>query len=111
MHDAPQCLACGACCFSTLDTYVRVSGDDHARLGDEGQHLCHFIEHRCYMRLEDGHCAALRCDVAGSFFCSVYEHRPEVCRGLERGSSACQAERITKAERPLLALGRLRSSV
>ena len=71
MHDAPQCLACGACCFSTLDTYVRVSGDDHARLGDAGQLLCHFIEHRCYMRLEDGHCAALRCDVAASFFCAA----------------------------------------
>ena len=36
--------------------------------------------------------------------CKIYETRPQVCRDLARGSSACLAERTAKAERPLLTL-------
>ena len=28
MNDAPDCLHCGVCCFSDLETYVRVTGED-----------------------------------------------------------------------------------
>jgi Fe-S-cluster containining protein len=105
----PECLTCGTCCFSTLDRYVHVTGNDHARLGDDADALVVFIENRAYMRMEDGHCAALRIDPrARAFVCSIYERRPETCRALERGSPACEGERATKHERPLLAL-RLRS--
>jgi uncharacterized protein len=94
----PECLSCGACCFGPGPRYVRVTGDDHRRLGDEAERLTQFIEHRCYMRMEDGHCAALSIEASGRFVCSVYAGRPEVCRRLERGSSECQAELIRKRE-------------
>src|SRR4051812_21772198 len=103
--DTPECLACGACCFSTLPRFVRVTGDDHARLGERAEELVLFIEHRAYMRLTDGHCAALHVDgVSGQFVCSVYAERPALCRELDRGGPACKGERATKESRPLLAL-------
>jgi Fe-S-cluster containining protein len=105
----PECLACGACCFSLLATYVRVSGHDHARLGDRAQELVWFDENRAYMRMADGHCSALRIDaISGQFFCSTYQTRPDVCRDLARGSGACRGELDAKSLRPLLELGRRR---
>lgn len=102
----PECLACGACCFSRLETYVRVTGDDHARLGDRADPLVRFDGNRAYMRMVDGHCAALGIEKgAGQFVCTVYEARPQTCRDLTRGSGACLGEIATKHERPLLALG------
>lgn len=103
----PECLACGTCCFSWLETYVRVTGDDHARLGAHAETLVRFEENRAYMRMKEGHCAALVLEPdARRFVCSVYEQRPATCRDLERGSPACRAELDTKGERPRLALRR-----
>ena len=103
-----ECLACGTCCFSTLERYVPVTGDDYTRLGEEAaERLVHWIGNRAYLRIEDGHCAALTIDPEGRrFVCSTYETRPAICRELERGSPACRGEIATKGERPLLALGR-----
>jgi Fe-S-cluster containining protein len=100
----PECLRCGACCFSKLATYVQVTGDDHLRLADDADALTHFVGNRCYMRMLDDHCAALRLVSTGELVCSVYETRPTVCRDLERGSGACAGEREQKAERPKAAL-------
>jgi uncharacterized protein len=105
MPDPPACLACGACCFSRLSNYVRVSGADHARIGGRVDELTHFDGNRCYMNMHNGHCAALVIDPGtGGFVCSIYEARPNTCRDLERGSAACQAEAHEKGERPLLVL-------
>lgn len=93
------CLACGTCCHSDLLTYVRVLGVDHARLGASVERLSHFIGNRCFMRMEDGHCAALVIE-DDLFVCSIYTDRPEVCRELAEGSSACAAEISAKAARP-----------
>lgn len=87
---------------------MRVSGDDHARLGERAEELVWFDGIRAFMRMVDGHCAALAIDVASrQFVCSVYVDRPQICRDLERASGACSAEREHKAERPLLTLRRL----
>jgi len=94
-----------------LESYVRVSGADHARLGASADELTVFVGNRCYMKMYDGHCAALTIDEAGArFVCSVYEQRPATCRELERGSSACSAEIHEKGTRPaaLLQLRRAR---
>lgn len=99
MQSAPPCLRCGACCFSRLERYARVTGADHARLGDAAEQLSVFIGNQCYMRMHEGHCGALLLDAAGSYVCSVYELRPEVCRALGRESSACDAERSGKSGR------------
>jgi Fe-S-cluster containining protein len=94
-----DCQDCGACCFSQLRTYVRVMGADHARLGDAAERLTVFEGNRCYMRMDAGHCAALTRDDRGRFTCSIYAERPAVCRELERGSPACEAERALKSSR------------
>jgi len=101
----PECLACGACCFSTLETYVSVTGNDYARLGDRAEELIWFEGNRAYMRMVDGHCGALRVDRgSGHFVCTVYETRPQTCRDLARSSRACLGEIATKHDRPRLAM-------
>ncbi len=104
----PPCLECGTCCFSNLETSVRVTGDDHERLGDRVDDLVHFVGNRAYMRLAGGHCAALRIEVEGRFVCTVYETRPAACRDLERGSLHCAGEIHTKAGRAQARLVQLR---
>jgi Fe-S-cluster containining protein len=100
---------CGTCCFSTLESYVRVSGDDHARMGDRADELARFDGNRAYMRMVDGHCGALRIDGStGRLTCDAYTIRPDVCRALARASSACLGEIAAKSERPLVALRRSR---
>ncbi len=103
-EEVPECLACGACCFSELPTYARVTGDDHSRLatlGERAPELVQFIGNRAYMRIVDGRCAALEIDRANRrFVCTVYAVRPTICRELGRGSPECRGEIATKADRP-----------
>ena len=98
-----DCLLCGVCCHSRLETYVRVSGEDWSRLGPEAEHLAHFIGNRAYLRMNAGRCAALdirpNAEGAREFFCTIYEKRPQVCRDLARGSPACEGELLAKRER------------
>lgn len=100
-------MTCGACCFSQLEQYVRVSGSDYQRLGERAEELVSFDGHRGYLKMVDGHCAALVAEASsGRFVCSAYDVRPQTCRDLERGSGECGAERDAKADRPPLALRR-----
>lgn len=97
-----DCLTCGACCFSKLPTYVRVSGDDWSRLGDSAETVAHFIGTWAYLKMEEGHCAALAVREGAKgreYFCSIYDRRPQVCRDLARGSPQCEAELEQKAAR------------
>ena len=103
--DVPACVDCGCCCFSKAAEFVKVTGYDYSRLGDRGHALVVWRGNRAFMRLTDGHCAALVIDArSGQFRCKVYDKRPEVCRALARGSGECAGEREVKAERPLVAL-------
>jgi len=77
-------------------------GDDYERLGDAVDDLVHFVGNRAYMRLADGHCAALR------FVCTVYEKRPDACRDLARESPNCAGELYTKRGRAQARLVELR---
>jgi Fe-S-cluster containining protein len=112
MTEVPECLACGACCFSWLETYVRVTGDDYSRLAERAHDLVSWAGNRAYMRMVDGHCCALRIDpLEGRLACSAYATRPDTCRELARGSGACLGEIETKRERPLLTLARRRAAL
>jgi len=95
-----SCQRCGVCCFSPSQKYVRVTGDDWARFGPDADHWAHFIGHRAYLRMEAGHCLALAersaADGSRAFFCTNYNHRPQVCRDLQRGSPECAGELFTK---------------
>jgi Fe-S-cluster containining protein len=89
-----------------------VTGDDYERLGDDATRLVTFIGNQAFMQLEGagatspvGRCAALVLDPAsGTYLCSVYDRRPELCRSLERGSPACAGERELKRDRARRAL-------
>jgi uncharacterized protein len=106
--DVPECLSCGTCCFSSLPEFIRVFGVDYDRMDEPARRFTHFVGNRCYMRLEEGHCAALAIDpVERRFVCSIYEMRPDCCRALARGSGACRGERHEKADRPLIAVASL----
>jgi uncharacterized protein len=88
-----------------------VTGDDYARLGDGAAELAIFLGNQAFMKIEHGHCIALVIDPSNSAFrCKIYDRRPAVCRDLERGSPACEGERATKGDRPLIALQRKRRS-
>ncbi len=104
MSDLPECVECGACCFSESPRHARVTGDDYSRLDDEA--LVEWLGNEAFMRLArtDGvsHCAALevrRGDGSTLYLCTVYERRPQVCRDLERASGPCEGERHAKGPR------------
>lgn len=82
---------------------MRVTGDDWARLGDVAGRMAHFIGNRAFMRMRDGHCAALEVrrspDGEADFFCTLYERRPQICRDLARGSPECEGEIAARAGR------------
>jgi hypothetical protein len=85
-----------------------VTGEDYERLGAVVDDFVQFIGNRAYMRLADGHCAALRIELEGRFVCTVYETRPDACRDLERASPHCAGELLTKGGRAAARLVELR---
>ncbi len=108
MHRVPECVTCGTCCFSRLENYVRVTGDDYLRFGERADELVQFDGHRAYMRMAVGHCGALELDASSrQFLCGAYAVRPQICRDLLRGSGECRGELVSKRSRPLVLLGRM----
>jgi hypothetical protein len=87
-----------------------VTGDDYEQLGGAADSLVHFVGNRAYMRLAEGHCAALRIERQGRFVCTVYETRPLACRNLERESPQCAGELFTKGGRVAARLIELRKA-
>jgi Fe-S-cluster containining protein len=105
--DSLECQICAACCFSGALRYVPVTGADYARLGDRAEDLVHFIGNKAFMRMLKHHCSALEFEtITSKFSCSVYEQRPEACRELQSGSSACHGEKTVKAELVQLTIAR-----
>jgi len=74
---------------------VPVTGEDWTRLADDADALTKWTESHAFMRMREGRCIALAIEGARAR-CTIYERRPEVCRALERGGAACEAERETK---------------
>jgi hypothetical protein len=104
-----KCTDCGTCCFSRSPEYVRVTGHDYERMGELAPSLVGFIGNRAFMKMEEGHCAALRIDANGPapFTCDIYAVRPDACRDLLEGSPECEGEIATKGDRPKAALDEL----
>jgi hypothetical protein len=81
-------------------------------MGELAPSFVEFIGNRAFMKMDDGHCAALRIDTnAGAsapFTCDIYAVRPDACRDLLEGSPECEGEIATKGDRPKEALVALR---
>ncbi|GAB5559257.1 MAG: hypothetical protein SynsKO_09040 [Synoicihabitans sp.] len=76
-----------------------VTGDDHQRLGESAENWITWQNNRAFMRMTDGHCAALKIRTTNhrtQFVCAIYEQRPQTCRDLARGSPQCEADWSTK---------------
>lgn len=100
-----DCIRCGCCCINSAANAIRVTGDDYSRLEEHAENLVQFIGNRAFMKLTDGHCAALKVEtMSARFICTIYERRPQVCRDLAEGSAECNAERHHKAVRRLTLL-------
>jgi Fe-S-cluster containining protein len=106
----PECLECGACCFNKTGCYVLVRAPDHERLGPHAERLVEEVPPLAFMRMADGHCAALNVDPELGWFCSVYEVRPRICREFERGSPECALERAEKRHLAVIAMDRVKAS-
>ena len=86
----PECTACGVCCFFDDPRYVMVFDDDLERLGPYAESMTHMLRGRRFMLAEQGHCIALR-QAGEHYLCSIYEHRPQLCRDFQRGCDTCQS--------------------
>lgn len=108
LSDNYDCITCGACCYGRRD-YVQVFPDDAARLGPE--RTAEFVadavaeipasvgraaEPQRFLKMVDGHCAALRIEPPNRFTCDVYEDRPVLCRALVPGGKSCLEARARR---------------
>jgi Fe-S-cluster containining protein len=79
-----SCASCRACCCRLEVMIISDTGVPEefiARDSWGGEVMA---------RLEDGWCAALD---RSTFLCTIYDHRPWVCREFEMGSEDCISER------------------
>jgi hypothetical protein len=80
---------------------VPVDGNDYARLGADAEYWLKWKNNHAFMRMVEGHCAALQIEsgeAGPQFVCAIYEQRPQTCRDLARGSPQCHADWSTKAD-------------
>ncbi len=109
----PECIECGACCFSPVAHYIRLWAVDLERMGPFREKFSEPVGGAVYLRMSEGHCAALMLDSKErTFKCAMYEVRPDACRVFERGGGQCRSDRSEKrgrAEDALLKLGKGRS--
>jgi len=78
------CSNCQACCCRLEVMIITDTGvpDKHIARDKWGGETM--------LRLEDGWCSALDRE---TLMCSIYEHRPWICREFEMGSYECRDER------------------
>lgn len=81
-------VSCGNCDAACCRLQVLLIDDHHiphgvTALSDWGGQVM--------QRLEDGWCAALD---RATMRCTIYAHRPQICRDFEMGSAECMDERV-----------------
>ncbi|NLQ16641.1 YkgJ family cysteine cluster protein [Marinomonas sp. M1K-6] len=77
------CSRCQACCCRMEVMIISDTGvpDRHVSVDEWGGETM--------LRLDDGWCSAVDRD---TFLCTIYEHRPWICREFEMGSEECREE-------------------
>ena len=85
-----DCIACGACCAYSESWPVLIGAGDGEGIPEDLIDLEH-ERMQCY----GDRCSALDGDIGSRALCSVYEHRPLVCREFQSGSEDCLMVRRT----------------
>jgi Fe-S-cluster containining protein len=96
----PDCITCGACCASPFvgEGYIQVNAEEEKRLDRLGLPVLEVMpgpDDRIVLlgtkenRQGDRVCVALDGRVGKQVFCTIYEHRPSLCRQFEAGSPEC----------------------
>ena len=88
--DVSPCQACGACCDYSAE-WPRFSLESDAALSLIPERFV--AANQAGMRCDGNRCAALAGKVGVSTVCTIYAHRPEVCRACQPGDDACQMAR------------------
>ena len=108
-RDEFDCTRCGACCTASFDDdrYVELGERDYKRLSSPQRNLIVITEPvRCqtgrWLRTKinsdgDQVCACLSGTVGIEVSCSIYETRPDVCRGFKVGGRYCKEARAEVA--------------
>jgi Fe-S-cluster containining protein len=79
-----DCVACGACCAYSESWPAFIGNGDGGGIPDE---FIDFDHER--MQCHGNRCSALLGEIGIRAECSVYEHRPLVCREFQSGSEDC----------------------
>jgi len=104
MSEELDCQKCGACCADEI--VLLMPGDDSVPFhmigtavaspvlkGDEFVQLRMGLgETRC-MRVENRRCVALSGKLGADVTCEIYENRPKMCAGFDKGTDACMNAR------------------
>ena len=95
------CMSCGACCIAFRASFYWAEGDDTMEGGVPVHLTVNVNAFRRAMRrtnFQDQHCIALRGTPGQKVQCTIYEHRPSVCRNFEPSSkSGINNSRCNKA--------------
>lgn len=92
------CQSCGACCDYSAD-WPRFSLESDATLALIPEKF--IAANRSGMRCAGNRCAALSGTVGEATACTIYDHRPEVCRACLPGDDACAMARQRHGLPPL----------
>ena len=79
-----DCISCGACCAYSASWPAFIGDGDGAGIPDD---LIDF--ENSSMQCNGDRCSALEGEIGRSAGCSVYAHRPLVCREFQAGSDDC----------------------
>lgn len=111
-----DCQSCGACCKAHPNyegrSYVKIYDQDFERLTDEQRekytvtiplgsseasgysYLDNWLQRGAMRLVEDKKCAALTGEIGNCVGCDIYDNRPDVCRGFEKGDDSCHFARM-----------------
>jgi uncharacterized protein len=98
MIDPSPCQACGACCdYSAAWPRFSLESDETLALIP-----AKFVaDDLSGMRCQGDRCSALAGEVGKATCCTIYAHRPEVCRACQPGDDACTMARRKHGMTPL----------
>ena len=84
-----DCMACGGCCAYSADWPEVRTQRDKGALGPPAE----LVTEDGYLQTVKNRCVALEGTLGERVSCTIYDRRPQACRGCEVGSTSCHAAR------------------